>query len=230
MTVISDYLHRPLYGDNLAAILKKAKSFLRENKVKFDTIAVRGVSGLLVGPALAAAMGKDIIVVRKSVGMDHCHSGKIAEGNLDTERYLIVDDIISSGNTVKAIRNAVLLEQQRLDIKSGECAGVLCYGCSMGGYAYHADAIGTTIYSLDASGGVETKSVRFETEVFMQTEVVREKVKECTELINSFDCMLEGLDGKKEKPSNDVGPVTFTLADEMFSGRLKEASIVEWIN
>ena len=40
-------------------------------KYEFDTIAVRGVSGLLLGPGVAMIMGKSLIVVRK-------HGGKSA--------------------------------------------------------------------------------------------------------------------------------------------------------
>lgn len=70
----------------------------------FDTIAVSGVSGLLLGPILAYKLKKELIVVRKNQG---AHSSHITEGYDRSKRYIIVDDVVSSGATLHRIIEAV---------------------------------------------------------------------------------------------------------------------------
>ncbi len=72
-------------------------------KTPFDAIVVRGLSGMLIGPEIAARMDLPLIVCRK---------GESSHGNSDIEmsramylsnpslRYVILDDFICSGETV----------------------------------------------------------------------------------------------------------------------------------
>lgn len=80
-----------------------AKKVLKD--VKFDTIAFRGMSGSFLGPALAMALKKDMILVRKD--NDDSHSHYSVEGNLDAKKYVIVDDFIFMGYTKRAIIDSV---------------------------------------------------------------------------------------------------------------------------
>lgn len=75
-------------------------------EVEFDTIVATGVSGLVVAPILAHALGKDLFVVRKSDDTTN-HSGKPTAGVLG-ERWVFVDDFISSGATFRRVHKAVL--------------------------------------------------------------------------------------------------------------------------
>lgn len=70
---------------------------------KFDLIVVRGNSGCLMGAAVAAALGKNLAIVRKP-GID-THSGQLVEGvDLYSSRsYIILDDFVCEGSTVKEI-------------------------------------------------------------------------------------------------------------------------------
>lgn len=92
-------------------------------KYEFDTIAVRGVSGLLLGPGVAMVMGKSLIVVRKHE--EDRHSPHICEGDRGTKRYVIVDDFMDTGATVEAIIHDVKKWQQERGSEVGECIGVL---------------------------------------------------------------------------------------------------------
>jgi adenine/guanine phosphoribosyltransferase-like PRPP-binding protein len=75
---------------------------------QFDAIAVRGMSGATVGSILAHLLGKDLIIVRKPNVSDH--SIESVEGPLSRDplaRYLIVDDFEVSGETIRAIKEAI---------------------------------------------------------------------------------------------------------------------------
>lgn len=91
---------------------------LRKLDVIFDSIACSGTSGLMIVPPLAELMEKNICVVRNT---SDCYSEFMVEG-VAPYRYIIVDDLICSGNTVKRIINAIKEECPR-----AICVGVYCY-------------------------------------------------------------------------------------------------------
>lgn len=80
-----------------------ANSLKNLRGLDFDAIAFTGVSGALVAPALAYNLGKGLIVVRRGPR----HSGWALEGHINASTYIIVDDFLCSGNTVKRIARAV---------------------------------------------------------------------------------------------------------------------------
>jgi hypothetical protein len=74
--------------------------------VEFDTLVGRGLSGALVIPRLADALGVKWLLVRKPE--DGSHSGKKAEGELG-RKWLFVDDLICTGSTLREVHAAVML-------------------------------------------------------------------------------------------------------------------------
>lgn len=73
----------------------------------FDTLVGTGISGTLVVPVLARALGKDFLIVRKP-GDSHHHGSAVAEGNFnDSGKWLFVDDGIGTGTTYSRIRTVV---------------------------------------------------------------------------------------------------------------------------
>lgn len=87
---------------NLAKAVDEAREFLKSSKVpEFDTIAVRGNSGAIFGGALSVALSVPLILVRKS--LENSHGGSYVQGYPESSRYLIIDDFMSSGETVNAI-------------------------------------------------------------------------------------------------------------------------------
>ena len=84
----------------------------------FDSIACCGTSGMLVVPQIAELLKKNIIVVRKNLD---CYSDFIIEGP-STKQYVIIDDLICSGKTVKRIIKAIKTETPR-----SRCMGVYSY-------------------------------------------------------------------------------------------------------
>jgi len=109
----SSYLYVALDPHRLAKIVAATVKALQPHKHEFDTIAFRGASGSLVGPAVALRLRKHLLLVRREEDRDASHSGLLVEGNLNTERYVIVDDFVSSGNTVAKIIEAIKEHQKQ---------------------------------------------------------------------------------------------------------------------
>ena len=99
-------------------IIIKAVCDLRKISDQFDSIACCGVSGLMVVPQIAEILNKNIVVVRKG---ERCYSEFRTEG-VAPFRYIIVDDLICSGGTVKHIKKVLKDEYSR-----SRCVGLYCY-------------------------------------------------------------------------------------------------------
>jgi adenine/guanine phosphoribosyltransferase-like PRPP-binding protein len=99
-------------------IIIKAVCDLRKISDSFDSIACCGVSGLMVVPQIAEILNKNIVVVRKG---ERCYSEFRTEG-VAPFQYIILDDLICSGSTVKHIRRILKNEYSR-----SKCVGVYCY-------------------------------------------------------------------------------------------------------
>jgi adenine/guanine phosphoribosyltransferase-like PRPP-binding protein len=90
-------------------VIRTAKRKLRQAKVldEFDTLVGTGFSGGLVVPMLANELDKDFVLIRKPRDNSH-HSGRMV-GVLG-ERWLFVDDFISSGTTLRRVQRIVTAE------------------------------------------------------------------------------------------------------------------------
>lgn len=97
--VKSHYLGEILTLDGRKEVLDNLKKRLK--KLDFDTIVFSGMSGALIAPSLADALKKKLVMVRKD--SDITHSCYRLEGDLGGCRYIIIDDQISSGETIKRI-------------------------------------------------------------------------------------------------------------------------------
>lgn len=118
--VQSSYIREALDGDLLNMFIKRAIDALEPISNKFDTIAFRGYSGGLVAPAVAAYLGKDLIIVRKD--NENCHTSHSVEGFKRIQRYIIIDDFTETGATLEDIIN----KAQELNPKN-RCAGAFFY-------------------------------------------------------------------------------------------------------
>jgi orotate phosphoribosyltransferase len=91
------------YMDNalfdLSRVIETAKEQLAD--VEFDTLVGTGFSGGIVIPSLALAMGKKFVLIRKETDDSHHGSGRLL-GDLG-ERWIFVDDFVSSGRTRKRV-------------------------------------------------------------------------------------------------------------------------------
>lgn len=100
-------------------ITEEAINILRG--VPFDSIAFSGVSGALVAPMVASALGKELILVRKKQDTDN-HSGLRVEGFLDAQRYVFLDDLIGSGSTFRRV-----IEEVHGFAPKATCIGIYQY-------------------------------------------------------------------------------------------------------
>ena len=78
--------------------VKEVRRLRRE--LGFDSIAFTGSSGAALAFPLSYLLKIPLVHVRK--GRSHYGNGEI-EGTISTKKYLIVDDFIDRGNTVKRI-------------------------------------------------------------------------------------------------------------------------------
>ena len=100
-------------------IIIKAVCDLRKIADSFDSIACCGVSGLMVVPQIAELLNKNIVIVRKPD--EKRYSDFYIEG-VSPYRYIIVDDLICSGDTFKWIRQAIYEDNPK-----AICNGLYCY-------------------------------------------------------------------------------------------------------
>jgi adenine/guanine phosphoribosyltransferase-like PRPP-binding protein len=96
----------------------KAVCDLRKVKDSFDSIACCGISGLMVVPQIAELLNKHIVIIRKP---ENSYSDFTIEG-VTPFRYVIVDDLVCSGSTIKHIKNTIYEECPK-----AKCVGVYCY-------------------------------------------------------------------------------------------------------
>lgn len=94
---------RTFYMDNalfdLADVIETAKKRLAD--VEFDTLVGTGFSGSIVIPALALAMEKKFVLIRKETDDSHHGRGRLV-GALG-KRWVFVDDFVSSGSTRRRV-------------------------------------------------------------------------------------------------------------------------------
>jgi len=104
---------------NRNKIIIKAVCDLRKIADTFDSIACCGVSGLMVVPQIAELLNKNIVVVRKPD--EKRYSSFYIEG-VSPFRYIVVDDLICSGDTFKWIRQTIYEDNPK-----AICNGLYCY-------------------------------------------------------------------------------------------------------
>jgi len=102
----TSYLHRFLGTKNYRRTILRFCRAIKASGLNFDAIAYRGQSGALIAAPVALFLKKHLILVRKE---DECsHSSYSVEGCTKNYcRYIIVDDLISCGNTVQHIYSKV---------------------------------------------------------------------------------------------------------------------------
>lgn len=107
----SEYLGR-VYGKQFLKLVPLAIKELRAIKKihPFDAIAFTGSSGAALAYPLSYLMKMPLIHVRK--GSSHYSRGKI-EGTVSSKRYIIIDDFIETGASIKRIIKAINYELDR---------------------------------------------------------------------------------------------------------------------
>jgi hypothetical protein len=98
------YMDKALTEQGLRGIIEDAQADLAG--VDFDTLVGTGFSGGVVIPALALAMGKNFLLIRKENDDSH-HGPGLSIGNLGA-RWIFVDDFVSLGRTKERVFKKVV--------------------------------------------------------------------------------------------------------------------------
>ncbi len=124
-----------------------------------DYIVGSGISGITVASAIAFHTKKHLFIVRKEIDDTHSRiysDNAIFGGRPRTTEYedlpskriktaVIIDDLISSGNTVKRIADAVMKENIKI------LALILYHDTGYIGKAFDAAPLNFPMYSIDES-------------------------------------------------------------------------------
>ena len=116
------YLQAALTPDKFRKILNKLSRNIHKANIIFESIAFRGMSWTLVAPTIAFRLKKNPVLIRKEC--DGSHSGRSIEAEGDIVDYIIIDDLIESGDTMKKIIEAM----NGRGITPDHCKGIFLYG------------------------------------------------------------------------------------------------------
>lgn len=118
------------------------------NRLGADAVAVTGKSGLSLAFATLMLIDFPLIVVRKRGENSH---GNPIEGDpsVDVRKYIILDDFVSSGDTVKTMVGSIdEMVGSAINAKPLRCVGVLQYLRYGTGYSPVRYRAQTYIYSI----------------------------------------------------------------------------------
>lgn len=96
-----------------------------KKKTKFGAMAFRGSSGAALAYPLSAQLNIPIICIRKPD--DRSHGLSIEGTQRNIKKYVIVDDFMESGKTIKAIIEAINKKKDYFDEGRAECVGIILY-------------------------------------------------------------------------------------------------------
>ena len=111
-------------------IIMETYSYLKKLDIEYDGIACCGASGMLIVPQIAELLKKNIILVRKKLDG---YSDFWVEG-ANCSKYIILDDLICSGSTVKHIIKSI-----KDDTPISKCIGVYSYMRDECAYRKHSE-------------------------------------------------------------------------------------------
>lgn len=117
MAIGSAYLHSGLDPATVKERTTLMLRRLRARRIDFDAVVYSGQSGALFGPILAYKTGTYPLFVRKPGELKGTHSNIVVEGEVhNINRYIIVDDFMDSGATVKRIEKMMRSHRPRAEL------------------------------------------------------------------------------------------------------------------
>lgn len=114
---VRSYTVKSAYSGRAAnALAKRVATRIKKSKIRFAAIAFRGMSGGLIAPLVAAQLNKKLIVVRKRG--EQSHAQYHVEGYIDSKTYIIIDDLVDTGDTCRDIMD---------ELCTAQCKGIFLY-------------------------------------------------------------------------------------------------------
>lgn len=89
---------------DLPTVVRQTRDALLPHEGEFDSIAVQGTSGLLIGSPVALVMGKPLVIVREDAEMRCIHNQVVENAEHAGRRVLFLDDQVSSGATLADVK------------------------------------------------------------------------------------------------------------------------------
>lgn len=102
----TDYLKKVYDINKFSLLVKTAIKSIRTFKKKneFDAIAFTGTSGAALAYPISASLKIPLICVRKDDGN---HFEEEIEGCITATNYIVIDDFISTGKTMRRVRASI---------------------------------------------------------------------------------------------------------------------------
>lgn len=120
--VAPDYLEAPFTPRLREYMIKALIKAIKSKFPKVSAIAARGNSGIPLASIIAHKLQLPLIAVRKN---ESRHDTRTMTGYVGEGTYVIVDDLISSGETIRAILDTVKQNSAKLT-----CVGIFLYDSS----------------------------------------------------------------------------------------------------
>src|SRR5580693_2129643 len=89
---------------DLPTVVRQTADALAPHAGEFDSIAVQGTSGLLLGAPVALVMHKPLVIVRPDGDVRCWHSSEVENAANAGRNVLFLDDQISSGATLADVK------------------------------------------------------------------------------------------------------------------------------
>lgn len=96
-----------------------------KKKKSFGAIAFRGSSGAALAYPLSAQTNIPLICVRKP--NEQSHGFRIEGSQRNIKKYIIIDDFMESGKTIRAILNEIDKTNDWTEEGRAECVGIVLY-------------------------------------------------------------------------------------------------------
>lgn len=106
------------FKETVKSTVKRIRQFIKKNG-RFDAIAFTGTSGAALAYIVANKLNVGLICVRKG---DNSHYRGKVEGMRNANQYIIIDDFIDSGKTIKTIIGSV-----KKFSPGAKCLGIFLY-------------------------------------------------------------------------------------------------------
>ena len=107
------HLEQVLDRKQVRKTVKQLKIGISKSKVQFDTIACRGISGLAIASLIARDLNKQVAVIRTVKSKHRGHTVEVFEV---PKKYIIIDDLISSGDTMNEIHASMRRRYYKIQI------------------------------------------------------------------------------------------------------------------
>lgn len=85
--------------------VQRVAALIRKRKLIKLPIVVTGISGMSIGFPVAHKLGMKLAVVRK--GRERSHASNCIEGYQPNKEYIILDDFIDTGATIRRIHKEI---------------------------------------------------------------------------------------------------------------------------